>query len=256
MAITSVETTDVDHALGDALFPLKSLLVHGANVESRKSDRGPKMLMPKATAATIAPMHRLLLHAVLVLSVASCTDIQPREGGGGSGGEAGTGGAAGTGGGDGGSGGTGGACSNSGLEPEFFAECVAESCCTELKSCVADEACSACLTSPTGDCATNSLFMPLRGCLETECPLSFCGTSVGLFAGIDPIACNKCIDANCCVPVVECLGGEGEPDFDECVACIDDPIGAACMSALAATQVAAVNWVACQDTSCAVPCAE
>lgn len=205
-------------------------------------------------------MHRFLLSAVLVLSVASCTDVQDPAGGGGSGGAAGTGGgdggSSGTGGGDGGSGGTGSACSNTGLEPEFFAECVAESCCFEFEACSEDETCSACLTSFDAGCETDALLAPYAGCVEEECPTNFCDTEVGIFAGNDPIACNKCIDANCCVPVVECLGGEGEPDFESCVACLDDPGGANCLSAPMATQAAAAAWAACQDIFCAEPCAE
>lgn len=167
------------------------------------------------------------------------------DGGGGSGGTSGTGG----------TGGTGGACSGDyGLEPEFFAECAAESCCPELDSCVADETCGACLASPTVECETNSLFTQLTGCLDAACPTTVCGTDVGFFGVNDPIACNTCIDANCCVPFVECLGGEGSPDFLACTSCIDDPSGAECLSAPPATQAAAGESVTCQDTSCAVPC--
>jgi len=202
-------------------------------------------------------MHRLLLSAVLVLTVASCTDVQSQGGAGGSGGGAGTGGVAGIGGGNGGSGGGGGACSGDpGLEPEFFSECVEGSCCSEFERCSADEICGDCLTSPAAGCETDPLYVPYLGCVEVECPTSFCGTGVGTFAGNDPIACNKCIDENCCTAVVECLGGEGEPDFADCVACIEDPSGTDCLNASAATQAAAADWVMCQETSCAVQCAE
>ncbi len=153
--------------------------------------------------------------------------------------------------------GTGGACSaDFGLEPEFFAQCAAEACCPALESCAADETCNACLTLTTVACETDSLFVPLFECLSTECPTSFCGTGVGVFAGIDPIACNKCIDTECCVPVLDCLGGEGEPDFAACTSCIDDPGSVECQSAPEATQIAAADFVTCRDTSCAAACAE
>ena len=179
----------------------------------------------------------------------SDTCVAP-TGGGGTGGGGGIGG-------DGGNGGNGGgvACGD-GLEPDFYAECMAESCCAELDACFADEPCATCLTTAGPECETNTQFTTLLACGDEACPLSFCGSGVGFFGVNDPIACNTCIDAECCAPFDACAGGVDQPDLEACLACVEDPSGATCQSAPADTQTAAAEFAACTDTSCSAPCAE
>jgi len=166
----------------------------------------------------------------------------------GAGGTAGSGGS----GGDGGSGG--GAC-DYGLEPDFYADCMAEFCCTELDACFADETCSGCWTTTTPGCEANTQLESLGACGAAECPTDFCDSGIGAFGVNDPIACNKCTDASCCVELDACLGGAEQPNLNECLACLGDPAATECQSAPTAVQTAAAEFATCQDTSCGTPCA-
>lgn len=168
----------------------------------------------------------------------------------------GAGGAAGSGGsgGDGGNGGSGSDC-DYGLTPDFYADCMAEFCCSELDACFADETCSGCWTMTTPACDTNTQLESLLACGAPECPIDFCDSGLVPGGVSDPIACNKCTDASCCGQLDACLGGAEQPNQTECLACLNDPAATDCQSAPTAVQTAAAEFATCQDTFCGTPCA-
>ena len=140
------------------------------------------------------------------------------------------------------------------FESAPFSACVSESCCTEFDRCFPDAVCRACLDTTTTECETDVLFMPLVECIDANCPSDFCDSGAGFNAGDDPFACNACVDANCCEDFDECVGGDGSPNLNDCLECLNDAEGVPCQSAPVAVRDGAEAVAACIDANCSVEC--
>ena len=201
--------------------------------------------------ALAAKRHRHYLIALVAAgALVACADAEQSGGTAGSGGMGGAGGAAGAGG-----GGTFVCDSEFAFEFEPLNACASESCCASFGRCFPDTVCRACLDTPTPECETDALFMPLLDCVDTNCPASFCDSGISFNSVDDPLRCNACIDANYCTEVAACVGGEGTPNLNDCLFCLGDSESVECQSAAMSTRDGAEDVVTCIQGACSTDCA-
>ncbi len=133
--------------------------------------------------------------------------------------------------------------------------CLTASCCIPFDACIADTDCTECVSGSGVDCESNGLFADYTECFDANCPSSFCGSTVGISSGGDPVfACNQCINNFCCEAWDECAPGGGASATDTCIECVNDPSGSICTGASPEVQNGAAAFLECQSSECALEC--
>jgi hypothetical protein len=137
---------------------------------------------------------------------------------------------------------------------EVLTQCVTDNCCATFDPCFNDPDCNACLLNPEGaGCGTNTLFNDYLACMDTHCPTGICGTTIGFYAGQDPmIDCNICLTGSCCTHMEACVGDESPAAITLCIDCLNDPSGTACTDPTISAAAAAMNT--CTTDNCATQC--
>ncbi len=125
--------------------------------------------------------------------------------------------------------------------------CLGTNCCTEIKTCVADNACMDCLTGQSSQgCDAITAYTAVNECWGTKCGNDCGGTGGICDSGLttNNAACDTCLGTNCCDEVKNC---KNDSQCFDCLSGVDT--SAACNSN---TNLQALDG--CFGTNCSNEC--